>query len=155
MLSIVDTWGSKLVAVSFIYTVVAMVVTFSSLAAGYQPPQLVSPSVMKAYASAYEAWTRISGDVITGGVTGYASAVFDLLNGVFNTLLATTATVTFSFIWLGYAVSSILPPPLDILRIPIWVAAFTANLVMLAYLIKTVYNMLSSAFGRFLPVPSV
>ena len=153
VLEIVDSWGSRLVTVAFIYTIIAMIVTYSSLAAGYQPPALVSPKVMEEYAAAYQAWQRISGEVVNGSTLGYVKAVFDLLDGVFNTVLAGTATITFSFIWLGYAVSSILPPPLDVLKIPIWVGAFVANFVMLVYLIKTVYNMLASVFGRVATVP--
>ena len=155
MISVIEEWGSRLVAVSIVYTVIAMVVTYSSLASGYQPPLLVSPKVMQVYADAYKAWNAVSGAVINGSAVGYLQATVALLEGVFNTFLAATATITFSFIWLGYAVSSVLPPPLDVLRIPVWVAAFTANLIMMSYLVKKTYELLSSVFGRFIPVPSI
>jgi len=146
----IDEWGDRLLKASLFYTIIAMIVEFTAISSGYTPPALVPRSVFQVYNSTYNQWLQISGKVVTVNGTGSSSILSIIINSFnlfFLGIISFLFTVTFSFVWLGVTASQLLPPLLDVLRIPIWVMAVFANIVLLLYLIKLVYNTFRSIAG--------
>ena len=139
-MSFIDTWGRRLLFVSFVYSVMVMILTYSMLASGMQPPNLVSPVVFNMYENAYKNWESISGEVINATATSILLLTANSISLFFNLVFGLLINVATSFIWLGYVASMYLPGPLAVLRIPIWMTAFTANIVLLMYLIDVIFQ---------------
>lgn len=147
MLEWVDEWGRRLLSAAVVYTVVAMVVTASSYAAGAEPPPLVPSNIAALYGEAYRSWSQVSGSVFNASALGVVKAAFYGLDALFNGVIGVMFTLAGAFVWMAYSVASYLPRPLDILSVPVWVAAWFANLVLMLYLVKLVYGILSRILG--------
>jgi len=143
-LNVIESWGSKLFAASLFYTALVLVITFTSLASGEKPPQLLPQSVMQLYSEAYSTWQNLSGQVFTGSMWDQIVAAFNAIQSMWELTLGVLFTITFSFVWIGYAASSLLPEPLAILRVGLWAASVFANLILILYLLKTVQSVISN-----------
>lgn len=155
MLEWIDAWGDRLLKAALYYTMIAMIVEFAALSSGYNPPKLVPDVVFRLYNETYTRWVSISGQVYplnSSGSSSFLSLVINSFNLFFLGIVSFLFTVSFSFVWLGVQAGYLLPPPLDILRIPIWVMAVTANIVLLLYLLKLVYNTFRNVASSILGI---
>lgn len=150
MLEPFTTWGEKLLGVSIVYSIIAMIITFGFAAVGIHPPPLEPYFILDVYWKAYNLWSSISGKAVSGDVAALAFQLLESMGYIFAVVVSLLASVILNFIWIAVLVASLLPPPWNILSVPIFVGAFFANVSLLFYLLEKTRNLLS----RFLPVPS-
>lgn len=147
MIEVLEEWGRRLLGLSFVYSIVAMIITMTAAYAGVEPPPLEPRFILDIYMRAYQVWQGVSGKAISGDYLAVAFQLLQSMGYLASVVVSLLASAVINFAWFGVLVVSYLPPPYNVLSIPIFVAAFFANLAILFYLLDKVRSL----FSKFLP----
>ena len=140
----VDTWGSRLLAGALVYIAIALMVSFSMVAAGQPAPPFLPGFVTKLVQGMYSTWASLSGRSFTVTNTSTIIALLNMVTQSMELLFTIIVTAALSYIYLSYALTNVLPYPLSLLSIPAWVAAVIATLILNIYLIRKTVQILKS-----------
>ena len=147
MIEVLEEWGRRLTAVSFLYSIISMIIVFAYAYAGLTPPPLEPQFILNVYWKAYNVWQDLNGALIAGDYIAVAIKLMESMGMLMSVVVSLLASVAINFAWFAVLIVAMLPAPYNVLSIPIFVGAFFANIAVLFYLLNKAKQM----FSRFLP----
>ena len=147
MIEVLEEWGRRLTAISFVYSIISMIIVFAYAYVGLTPPPLEPQFIINIYWRAYSVWQQLNGAMISGDYVAVAVRMMESMGYLMGVVVSLLASVAINFAWFAVLVVTMLPAPYNVLSIPIFVGAFFANLAVLFYLL----NKAKEIFSKFLP----